>query len=140
MGHAYAAALSEGMVFHNAARGKIHHLEAPAAFHPTSEDGDTRDACQGGSCGFSVALYRPNGNVCIPCLGMCHHYTWDGQHCATAGLSSEHANRCAGSLCETGNMSDVNVCKTGLQVACSAGAVGDTDGTLREVVCSMPIW
>lgn len=69
------------------------------------EEEDLDAIClQDGECSFSVLIRRPvsrvpghNGALVFD-YGMCHHYTRDGQHCVTAGLGVEHANRCRGRL------------------------------------------
>merc|ERR1719424_207251 len=66
-------------------------------------DSDIVEVGQNGSCGFSVVMPHSPSAASGPSTaqnrGMCHHYTWDGKHCVTAGLGLEHANRCAGCLC-----------------------------------------
>merc|ERR1712176_197155 len=81
-------------------------------------------------------------------LGMCHHFTWDGLHCVTHGLTSEHANRCAGRLCISGSAMNCkgvggafnkscNRCKTNsaevFEVSCDAPAQGL--GTCHAETC-----
>lgn len=105
---------------------------------------DARDVAQSGGCGFTVVLRRPPpGPGAAPgsgppqgtgAIGMCHHFTWDGKHCASAGLPSEHANRCAGHLYMVSSVADTQLCRAvGMQRACSKV---DTD--LVEVACGPP--
>lgn len=55
-----------------------------------------------GVCGFRIRRGGPSGATFEELAGahrlMCHHFTRDGQHCVSRGLSVEHANRCAGAL------------------------------------------
>merc|ERR1712193_305572 len=76
----------------------------------SSEVDEPFEIGQSGSCGFSVVIPRLPGHPSQN-FGMCHHYTWDGKHCVRSGLSSEHANRCAGCLCAAGAAPDLELCK-----------------------------
>lgn len=98
------------------------------------------DLGETGSCGFSVLLPRslvfPPGAGAAQCIGMCHHFTWDGRHCVAAGLGSEHANRCAGSLCISGAVPDSQVCRVVGAHAPTSCAKSDSENI--EVVCGPP--
>lgn len=110
---------------------------------------DPEDFALAGNCGFTVVVGQPvflasaNANAGQPLVGprlasahpgMCHHYTWDGQHCVTSGLGSEHANRCAGQLSVVGAAVDTQICRTVGMPACSK--VGSADS--QEAVCGAP--
>lgn len=124
LGYANAAALSE-------AESKDHVIAWQEEPGDNVELG-TYDVAQGGGCGFTVVLRRPQKDVgtldaCSSCsasrrasIGMCHHFTWDGKHCVSSRLSSEHANRCVGHLYVVGAAAESQLCRTvGLQRACS---------------------
>lgn len=123
-------------------------------------DLDIQDTAQSGSCGFTAVLKRPPPGIpgstrwgsrggalglAPPCpsegvntvvpLGMCHHFTWDGKHCANAGLPSEHANRCVGYLYAVGFAANSQLCRgVGMQGYCGKDLAVD----LIEVACGPP--
>merc|ERR1712046_564337 len=91
---------------------------------------------QSGSCGFSVVIPHLPGHPSQN-FGMCHHFTWDGKHCVRSGLSSEHANRCAGCLCTAGAVPDPAICK--VVGAHAPTTCAKTDSLHIEAVCCPPL-
>lgn len=131
IGNAHAAALSEQL----SALG----VEVWSHDPPAPEVSEVVDFGQGGGCGFTVVVRNLTGNAGkrrgIACCQMCHHFTWDGKHCVTSGLRSEHANRCAGRLCTVGSVADATVCRGVVgQRSCAKAA----DPDLLEMACGPP--
>lgn len=127
VGNANAAALSE-----SGAPSNVEIWLAEASL----TDADIKDDIQEGSCGFTVAIPKDAPQTGPPSYSMCHHYTWDGKHCVTAGIKSEHANRCAGQLCIVGGIADQHLCKNvGVQPCAKI-----SDGSHVEAVCGPPAW
>lgn len=126
LGNANAAAISETPPPNNI---KVRLAEALML------DNDILEAGQEGSCGFTVLVRRTALTGTLEEIGMCHHFTWDGQHCTTAGLGPEHANRCAGRLCVCGGVADLQLCKV---VSAPQTCSSSSDNDLLEVVCGPP--
>jgi len=108
VGQGNSAAMSESMM-----NGNIQVRLSDA-------DADRPEIGQNSSCGFTVVMpcapafpSRPAVGQKEPSrnLGMCHHYTWDGKHCVSAGLSGEHANKCAGCLHSAGALPNGKLCR-----------------------------
>lgn len=128
LGHANAAATSEAP-------------QPIGSFDVRHSDCDTEvlEFSQNGNCGFTVVMPRtplmPRGAAAHN-FGMCHHYTWDGHHCVSAGLGSEHGNRCSGCLRTVGAAPDLQICKAvGAHAPTSCAKV---DSEHVEIVCAPP--
>lgn len=100
-------------------------------------DGEVQEENQRGSCGFNVTMKRSPvlSKSAGQLVGMCHHFTWDGHHCVTAGFGSEHANRCAGHLHIVGAVPDTELCRSIGTHSAKCAKMSSED---VEVVCVAP--
>jgi hypothetical protein len=121
--------------------GTIARLASTSGLEVQYSSQEAHDWSENGSCGFTASVQQLPKS--LDGFGMCHHFTFDGQHCVSAGLGSEHANRCAGRMCShwSCGVADARP-KTGAwgcqSLLCDSGASRIRDLDLRHIFCGPP--